>query len=367
MNTPYFSIILPMYNVERYIKICLDSILNQTFKDFEIIIVDDCSTDNSYKICQELYGNNKKVRLFRQDKNSGPGAARNTALKNAQGEYIMFVDGDDAIFSDALEKLKKATEIQDNIDAIHLKGWYETTQNDDKPLDMKKLKLYWEDNPNVGFLTENIPRRLTENWATNKIGSFGWMCIYRRKFLVEHQIEFPTDYMYSSDHHVIVAALCFAKKYLMVHGVATVYRVRPESIMHNTKITLAIKTLPVFVRCYKKIFDKVPELNGNDALKEQCLIKSLDNALQKHARPLYNGVNIDAKLDKEVYEALLPIFGENTTLVKYLFHGYNNMWRQANILAQQNYLLRQREDLIKQQNKLIEQLQKLLDNYYNKN
>ena len=109
-NSPYFSIIVPMYNAERYIKICVDSILDQTFQDFELIIVDDCSTDNSYKICNELYGNNEKVRLFRHEKNQGPSAARNLGLKTATGEWIWFVDSDDAIIPNALEKLHKATQ-----------------------------------------------------------------------------------------------------------------------------------------------------------------------------------------------------------------------------------------------------------------
>ena len=108
-NTPYFSIIVPTYNVERYIRICALSILQQTFQDFELLIVDDASTDNSYKICQELFGGNEKVRLFRHEKNLGQGPARNTALKNARGEYIVFVDSDDAILPDALEKLGRIT------------------------------------------------------------------------------------------------------------------------------------------------------------------------------------------------------------------------------------------------------------------
>ena len=111
-STPYFSIIVPMYNVERYIKICVDSILAQTFQDFELIIVDDCSTDNSYKICTELYGGNKKVRLLRHEKNLGQGIARNFGLKKATGKYIWFIDSDDAIVPHSLEKLHKATQAE---------------------------------------------------------------------------------------------------------------------------------------------------------------------------------------------------------------------------------------------------------------
>ena len=111
-DTPYFSIIVPMYNAERYIKICINSILAQTFTDYEVIIVDDCSTYNSYKICTELYGGNKKVRLLRHEKNQGQGPARNTGIENARGEYICFVDDDDAIIPHSLEKIHKATQAE---------------------------------------------------------------------------------------------------------------------------------------------------------------------------------------------------------------------------------------------------------------
>ena len=105
---------------------------------------------------------------------------------------------------------------------------------------------------------------------------------------------------------------------------------------------------------------KIPEIADNRLIKEQCVIQIWEILFRDHARPLYNGANISPELDQAVYETMLPIFGENTTLVKYLFHGFNQMWRQANILAQQNYLLRQKDELIQQQSKLLEQMNTLL-------
>ncbi|MBQ6975180.1 MAG: glycosyltransferase family 2 protein, partial [Selenomonadaceae bacterium] len=97
MKTPLISAVVPIYNVERYIKVCIDSILAQTFQDFEIIIVDDASPDNSYNICQKLYGGNEKVRIVRHEKNQGLEPARNTGIEYARGKYIFFVDSDDFI------------------------------------------------------------------------------------------------------------------------------------------------------------------------------------------------------------------------------------------------------------------------------
>ena len=90
------SIIIPVYNVEKYIKRCVDSLLNQTYKKIEIILVNDGSTDNTIKIIKENYSENKKIILLNQ-KNSGPALARNNGIEHAKGKYVMFVDSDDFV------------------------------------------------------------------------------------------------------------------------------------------------------------------------------------------------------------------------------------------------------------------------------
>lgn len=90
------SIIIPVYNVEKYLRICLDSILAQTYGDYEVIMIDDGSTDDSANICKEYEKKDKRFRLTQQ-KNKGPATARNTGLREAKGEYIYFIDSDDCI------------------------------------------------------------------------------------------------------------------------------------------------------------------------------------------------------------------------------------------------------------------------------
>jgi glycosyltransferase involved in cell wall biosynthesis len=90
------SVIIPVYNVEKYLKKCLDSVINQTLKEIEIIIVNDGSTDSSLKICQEYEQKDKRIHLINQ-KNSGLGIARNNAIKYAQGEFVCFLDSDDSL------------------------------------------------------------------------------------------------------------------------------------------------------------------------------------------------------------------------------------------------------------------------------
>ncbi|MHB8904158.1 MAG: glycosyltransferase family 2 protein [Patescibacteria group bacterium] len=89
------SIIVPFYNAEQYIKTCLDSILNQTFKNFELIIVNDCSTDNTLKILNTYADKDKRIKLINHAQNLGVAGARNSGLKAASGDYVTFVDQDD--------------------------------------------------------------------------------------------------------------------------------------------------------------------------------------------------------------------------------------------------------------------------------
>ncbi len=101
---PKVSIIIPVYNVEKYLKECLNSVVNQTLKEIEIICVDDGSTDNSLSILEEYAKKDNRINLLKQE-NSGAGAARNKGLDSARGEYIYFLDSDDFLELNAIEIL----------------------------------------------------------------------------------------------------------------------------------------------------------------------------------------------------------------------------------------------------------------------
>ena len=101
---PFFSIVMPVYNARLYLASAVKSILNQSFKDFELILVDDCSTDGSGEICREMADKDGRIVYERMPHNGGASAARNRALKLARGQYIGFVDSDDTIDGDLFDK-----------------------------------------------------------------------------------------------------------------------------------------------------------------------------------------------------------------------------------------------------------------------
>lgn len=103
MNQPQISVIVPVYNVEKYLSRCIESILSQTFTDFELLLIDDGSTDRSGEMCDEYAKKDTRIRVF-HTKNRGVSAARNLGLDNAKGEWISFVDSDDWVEEDYLNK-----------------------------------------------------------------------------------------------------------------------------------------------------------------------------------------------------------------------------------------------------------------------
>lgn len=110
MKDPKVSVIIPVYNAEKYLKQCLDSVTNQTLKEIEIICVDDGSTDNSYHILKKYKSKDDRIKIIKKDNNEGLLLARKTGVKYAAGEYIMFVDADDYLELEACNLVLKEIE-----------------------------------------------------------------------------------------------------------------------------------------------------------------------------------------------------------------------------------------------------------------
>lgn len=104
MKNKLISVVVPVYNVDKYLSICVNSILSQTFRELDIILVDDGSTDNSYQICEKFAASDKRIRVIHQQ-NKGLSGARNAGLDIVRGEYVFLVDSDDFITNDIIERM----------------------------------------------------------------------------------------------------------------------------------------------------------------------------------------------------------------------------------------------------------------------
>lgn len=142
MKQGLISIIIPIYNVEKYLKKCVDSVINQTYKNIEIILVDDGSTDSSSKICDEYKLKDKRIKVIHKE-NGGLSDARNFGLNIAKGNYISFVDSDDFINSKMIEDLYKViTNVDCDIVFGNVKDYYDYEVLEDKiEFKMEDIKL----------------------------------------------------------------------------------------------------------------------------------------------------------------------------------------------------------------------------------
>ena len=163
---PKVSVIIPVYNTEKYIPKCLDSVCNQTLSDIEIICINDCSTDNSLKVLEEYAQKDNRIKIINFEQNKGAAIARNTGIDNAQGEYIGFIDSDDYPDIDFYEKLYNAA-IQENADVA--KGTYKSAQ------------------------TGHFDEILNEKIKTNKMNFAYEYCsaIFKKDLLIKNDIHFP--------------------------------------------------------------------------------------------------------------------------------------------------------------------------------
>ncbi len=121
MNSPYFSVIIPTYNRESFLFLATNSVLNQSFQDFELIIVDDGSTDNTKELLKSL--KDPRIKIFYQD-NKGVSSARNKGISESFGEFICFLDSDDQFNNSKLEKAKEVIDKNPDIKVFHtLEKW----------------------------------------------------------------------------------------------------------------------------------------------------------------------------------------------------------------------------------------------------
>lgn len=198
-----FSVIVPVYNVEKYLQECVDSVLNQSFRDFEIILVDDGSTDQSGIICDTYQAKHTNVKAVHQV-NKGVSAARNTGVRLASGEYLYFLDGDDLMNSLTLESY--LIYLYDEVKPDFVLGRMSTFQDGSG--------VYQEDtfNPSdnivIGLSGQEAFVKIRENQKRVRMGVHG---INSKKFILDNNLWFDESLIYSEDADWSIKAYLAAK------------------------------------------------------------------------------------------------------------------------------------------------------------
>ena len=244
------SVIVPVYNTEKYLEKCLNSIMNQSFKDIEIIIINDCSTDNSLKVIKKFLSLDQRIILIDKEKNEGLSAARNSGIEKAKGEYILHIDGDDWIEKRYIEDIYMCA--KKNRADIVITDFYEDFEN-------KKVIYIHEkiENKNNEVDKEEALKNIFLMEACNAV----WNKLIKREVYKKNKINHPEEIMLGEDLAVIPKLLYFSKKIIKINKAYYHYIQNPLSITkqyNSQKIFEIYKSLKINQNFFENKEIKLP-------------------------------------------------------------------------------------------------------------
>lgn len=298
------SIIVPIYNVEKYIKKCLDSIVAQKTNNIEIICIDDGSTDNSGFICEQYAKKDKRFKVFHK-KNGGVSSARNLGLEKATGEYIAWIDPDDYISDDWYFNIEPLLSFNIDIiffDYVILKG------------NKKIIKKY----DNISKYID-VDLFLDEIVMDQKIENQLWQKIFKRT-LIEN-ILFPENVKSMEDYAVLHKIVLKAKNVYYLSKILYFYRIRDDSLVTNATLEKNYTSYLIAKERYRYLINKNKMVS-----KMGYLVQSLNLCIQ------YNKINEEEKIkNKKIYTICKQEISKN---IKYIYS-----YKECNISLKFKFLL----------------------------
>ena len=301
------SIIIPVYNTEKYLKRCLNSVINQTLKDIEILIVLDGSNDKSINICNEYKKNDGRILIFEKE-NEGLGLTRNYGLQRASGEYVAFLDSDDFVDLDFYEKMFNSAS-KNNAEIAIGEFKYHTYDNKVYQTSICTLSDKKLNNPK-DYLYSMLGKE-----SYQKIGMSVWKCLYKRKFLLENNILFLSEREYISED------ICFnflvfelAKKAISVHNTYYYYCYNTVSLSHSYRKDRFEKTKKLIKKIveYAEFFDELNDLS-----------KTIDKLYIEYIKGI---ISSEVKNNKNIYKNIKNIITDDT-VQKAVINVKNNKFK----------------------------------------
>lgn len=290
---PVVSVIIPAYNAEKTIEKCLDSLFNQTLKEIEIIVINDCSKDNTLKILKK-YKN--KIKLIDNKKNLGPAGSRNKGLDVAQGKYIGFVDADDWVAPNMYELM--SSKMNDEVDLVACSR-INVTKSGEKPIINKNKD--------------------TDAKAFTKTSNYNCDKLFKREIIEKHHLRLPEQYSYAEDFAFGIRYKYYANKMCILEEPLYYYLADSEgSITNSYKRNLLniIKVLEEMLDFFKKenAFEKY----------EKELIELSAGFYVRRTREFKN-FN-DKKLQREFVSEFLKYFKNNFKNYKHQINGFKTKY-----------------------------------------
>lgn len=319
------SVIMPVYNVEEYIREAIDSFISQSLKDIEIICVDDGSTDSSRSIVEEYMKKDRRVNLLSQE-NRGAGAARNLGMKEATGKYIYFFDSDDYCEHFMLEKLVEKAE--ETLADIVVFDYFRIDEQTKEVKEYKGLdnRIYPEEKDTFSY--EDVPYKIL-----SMVNPTPWNKLYNREFVLDTGLEYMT---LSTTNDITFAALtvAMAKRIAYVKEPLMYYRINRKEALTSFKQ----KRMQNVLKAVEMVVVKSHELPYADIIDSSIMYFTMDNLI--FALEHYAG-SFTSKYYRNYYKEIYNIFNSdifknasNDTIVnknlyaKYLDIKYNSYERR---------------------------------------
>ncbi len=259
---PFFSIVIPLYNSEQYISDCIESIINQTYKNFEIIVVDDGSTDNGYEICHNIQQKYSELHVFRQQ-NSGTYNARLNGIRQSKGRYFLFVDSDDMIREDTLEGLHSII-TKWNCDIVMFNG--------SKDADYASSFLLYPFSDFEVFAEEGKSKLYSLICSSKVLNSLATKCI--SKELVDRiKLEWINSFIHSEDLYFVIPCIDQANMVVYTSERYYYYRSNSLSTTHNYNRDFFESVKRTNKRCldYAKKWGKENEVKAKGRASHACV------------------------------------------------------------------------------------------------
>lgn len=244
--TPFFSIVVPVYNTENFLDDCIESVLRQSYTNWELILVDDGSTDNSGVICDNFAKKNSKILVFHQE-NKGQFSARNFGIKESNGTHLIFLDSDDFLESNALHVISSSLRNND-FDVVMYDSYHFVNGKQELSED------------NIDFIESCFEHRDIVKFCFLKRTSRISMCAYCfKKALFENTTSIDSQLQTSrsqEDFLMVYSLIEKANSLLIVNELLYNYRMNPNSTSHNTNASSFYDGLSISSRIYQDIVHK---------------------------------------------------------------------------------------------------------------
>ena len=295
------SIIIPIYNVEKYLPQCLDSIINQSFKDFEIICIDDCSTDNSLNIAKKYEEKDSRIRVLHNEINLGLGIARNKGLKIAQGEYVHFVDSDDWIEKDSYAKIfNKLDSLETKPDILFFRHrHYDELTGVTKEIPYNNKQIL-----NI-ILNPQEDADAIDNWDR-----YAWCKLHKRSFLISNNI-FYNDYHCMEDVEQAALVYTQCRSIYYTDDIVVNYRVNRKNSLVLERRNCLIHIIKSFENnriVYQNVSDNIKyKLLGFDyCLVKEVMVSAYNNGLISFFTVIFYVLKVNTKDVKNYVYNYLP-------------------------------------------------------------